>query len=69
VKQRKFKSARLIGEYEKPWTQKHEPRKLWDKIFFFGFIGIGIAIGAVVCYFGWIGVPHDDVSLPFAFKY
>lgn len=63
LKQRKFKSARLIGKYEKPWTKEKEPRKIWDKIIFYGFLIAGLGLGAWICYDGWQSVPHNDVSV------
>ncbi|KAF2808462.1 putative gram-negative bacteria binding protein [Mytilinidion resinicola] len=60
LKQRKFKSARLVGEYEKPWTKEKELRKIWDKVIFFGFLIAGLGIGAYICYDGWRSVPHDN---------
>ncbi|KAM0809234.1 hypothetical protein AB5N19_09577 [Seiridium cardinale] len=40
-KERKFKSARLAGPYEKPCLEKREPRKIWDKIIFFTLSLVG----------------------------
>ncbi|OCK77121.1 glycoside hydrolase family 16 protein [Lepidopterella palustris CBS 459.81] len=65
LKQQKFKSARLVGNYEKPWTKVREPREIWDKIIFFGFMFIGLGVGAYVCYDGWQSVPHDNYCMIF----
>ena len=63
LRQRKFKSARLIGEYDKPWTVKRDPRMLWDKIFFVGLTIVGLGIGAYIIYSGWASVENPPVSL------
>ena len=34
LRQRKFKSARLIGTYDKPWTLEKDPRMFRSKVFF-----------------------------------
>ncbi|KAI1339990.1 putative gram-negative bacteria binding protein [Xylariaceae sp. FL0016] len=64
-KQRKFKSSRLVGEYEKPWLEKRNPRMLWDKLFFIGFTILGLCIGAYIVYTGWISVDNPDYCLIF----
>ena len=54
-RRRKFVSARLkAGELdEKPWLLgKADPnfkRKRWEKIIFWGFIALGVLIGAGIC--------------------
>jgi beta-glucanase (GH16 family) len=65
LKQRKFKSARLQGEYPKPWLAKKDPRMMWDKLFFFGFTLVGLGIGAFIVYTGWISVDNPPYCLIF----
>ncbi|EED20770.1 gram-negative bacteria binding protein, putative [Talaromyces stipitatus ATCC 10500] len=65
LRQRKFKSARLIGEYDKPWTVKKDPRMLWDKIFFIGLTVVGLGIGAYIIYSGWASVENPPYCLIF----
>lgn len=62
LRQRKFKSARLVGEYDKPWTVKKDPRMLWDKVFFIGLTIVGLGIGAYIIYSGWASVENPPVS-------
>jgi hypothetical protein len=62
LRQRKFKSARLIGDYDKPWTAKKDPRMLWDKVFFVGLTVVGLGIGAYIIYSGWQSVENPPVS-------
>jgi hypothetical protein len=61
-RQRKFKSARLIGTYDKPWTLKRDPRMVWDKFFFWGLATVGLGIGAYLIYTGWASVENPPVS-------
>jgi hypothetical protein len=61
-KQRKFKSARLQGEYEKLWIVKKDPRMKFDRIIFWGFAFVGLAIGFYLIYDGWASVDNPSVS-------
>ena len=63
LKQRKFKSARLVGEYEKSWLLEKDPRMIWDKLFFWGLAATGLGVGAYVIYTGWASVENPPVSL------
>ncbi|KIN08760.1 glycoside hydrolase family 16 protein [Oidiodendron maius Zn] len=65
LRQRKFKSARLIGSYDKPWTTKRDPRMLWDKFFFWGLATIGLGLGAYIIYTGWASVDNPPYCLIF----
>jgi hypothetical protein len=58
---RKFKSSRLIGEYEKPWIECKDPRMKYDRILFWVFGFTGIAVGAYICYAGWMSVADQRV--------
>ncbi|KAF2752328.1 glycoside hydrolase family 16 protein [Sporormia fimetaria CBS 119925] len=61
---RKFKTARLVtGEFdEKPWAVKH-PRLKWERSIFYGSIGVGVAIGAIICYQAYASVTNHSYCL------
>ncbi|KAH6669868.1 concanavalin A-like lectin/glucanase domain-containing protein [Halenospora varia] len=72
--QRRFKSARLIGEYEKPWIEewkqgpagKKKPKisgNAWDRIIFWGSIVLGFALGGLMCYLAFSSVSNFDYCL------
>lgn len=63
LRQRKFKSARLVGEYSKPWTEKKDKRMIWDKVFVYGLAMVGVGIGAYIVYNGWSTIENPPVSL------
>ncbi|KAH8690186.1 putative gram-negative bacteria binding protein [Talaromyces proteolyticus] len=65
LRQRKFKSARLVGPYEKPWTEIRDPRMMWDKIFFIALTIVGLGLGAYIIYTGWASVENPDYCLIF----
>ena len=65
MKRRKFKSARLVGEYEKPWTQKRDHRMLWDTLIFLAIGLLGIGIGGYRIWTGWASVDHPSYCLVF----
>lgn len=52
-----------MGEYDKPWTVKKDPRMLWDKVFFIGLTIVGLGIGAYIIYSGWASVENPPVSI------
>ncbi|KAH7031439.1 putative gram-negative bacteria binding protein [Microdochium trichocladiopsis] len=60
---RRFQSSRLVGEYEQPWLAKRDPREKFDKIFFYGFLVIGLAVSAYLCYDGWKSVGDEKFCL------
>ncbi|KAG0645760.1 Beta-1 [Hyphodiscus hymeniophilus] len=64
-RQRKFKSARLMGTYDKPWTQNKDPRMVWDKVFFWGLALVGLGVGAYIIYTGWNSVENPSYCLMF----
>lgn len=71
-RQRRFKSARLVGEYEKPWTEKGAGKKAkkisgraWDAIIFWGGIFLGFALGGFFCYRSYTSVPNFEYCLVF----
>jgi hypothetical protein len=39
---RRFRSSRLIGEFEKPWLEDNKRRPNWDSIIFYTCIGIAL---------------------------
>lgn len=63
VPRRRFRSSRLIGAYEQPWTGKKEPRKIWDPVLFYGGIFLGLAVSAYICYTEIVKVPQWDYCL------
>lgn len=63
-RQKRFESARLRGDYDKPWAGKREIRLLYDKIIFWVMAVIGLAIGGYLCYDGWASVGDQSVSIP-----
>jgi beta-glucanase (GH16 family) len=64
-KQQKFKSARLIGTYEKPWVGQKVPRMVWDGVIFWGLASVGLAIGMYLIYTGWASVENPDYCMVF----
>ncbi|ORY19791.1 hypothetical protein BCR34DRAFT_595240 [Clohesyomyces aquaticus] len=66
LRKRKFKSARLVvGEYdEKPWAASKHPKLKWERTIFYGSIGIGVAIGAIICYMAYASVTNHAVMSP-----
>ncbi|KAF5667450.1 beta-1,3-glucan binding protein [Fusarium heterosporum] len=63
---RRFKSSRLIGDFEKPWLE-NKPKGFkhwnWDSIIFYIFIFIGLAVGGFLCYRETIVVPKHEYCL------
>ncbi|KAF8850957.1 concanavalin A-like lectin/glucanase [Acephala macrosclerotiorum] len=72
-RQRRFKSARLIGEYEKPWIEDWKKRgkgkrlsgRAWDSVIFWTSIFLGFALGALMCYFSYSKVSNFEYCLVF----
>ncbi|KAL5410705.1 hypothetical protein PMIN04_010525 [Paraphaeosphaeria minitans] len=62
---RRFKSARLVsGEYdEKPWALSKHPKLKWERAIFYGSIGLGVAIGAFVCYRAYASVTNHEYCM------
>jgi hypothetical protein len=58
------RKARLtIVRYdEKPWATTKHPRLKWERAIFYGSIGIGVAIGAIICYQAFASVTNHSVS-------
>lgn len=63
VPRRRFRSSRLTGTYEQPWREKKDRRKIWDPIFFYGGILIGLGISGFICYREWYRVPRHEYCL------
>ncbi|KAF2643361.1 putative gram-negative bacteria binding protein [Massarina eburnea CBS 473.64] len=65
VRKRKFKTARLVpGEYdEKPWALEKHPKLRWERAIFYGSCGLGVAIGAFICYQAYSSVTNHDYCL------
>jgi len=48
---------------DKPWAVKH-PKLKWERAIFYGSVGIGVVIGAVICYLAYASVTNHSVSRP-----
>ncbi|KAE8449790.1 hypothetical protein EG329_007565 [Mollisiaceae sp. DMI_Dod_QoI] len=74
-RQRRFKSARLIGTYEKPWIEdwkmgkdgkkKKLSGRTWDSIIFWTAILLGFGLGAIMCFISYNSVSNFDYCLVF----
>ena len=63
-KQRMFKSARLVGDYEMPWLEDptYRRRELVDKVILSVSAFIGLGLAALICWMEWNKLPVYDVS-------
>jgi hypothetical protein len=61
---RKFKSAKLVGEYEKPWLadKSYTSRERIDRIILWICTLIGCGIAAAICIKKWNELPVFDVG-------
>ena len=61
--QRRFKSARLVGLYEKPWLhdRSYRTRERFDKIILGVCAFIGLAIAGLICWIEWNKLPVYQV--------
>jgi len=66
-KQQRFKSSRLIGEYEKPWTEKRDHRIAYDRWIFYFMTLLGLGISAYICWDGWNSYGSRDVRPELSF--
>jgi hypothetical protein len=62
---RRFKSARLVGEYEKPWVGEVIPKKKFEPWILWGCVMFGIAIGGVICWLSYTSVSNYSYCLVF----
>ena len=46
---------------EKPWAATKHPKLKYERMIFYGSIVIGIAIGAMICYFAYASVTNHEV--------
>ncbi|KAF7543012.1 hypothetical protein G7Z17_g11091 [Cylindrodendrum hubeiense] len=60
---RRFKSSRLVGDFEKPWLTKSKKDVNWDSIIFYTCVGIGLALAGYVCWNATRGVPNHEYCL------
>ncbi|KAJ5612463.1 hypothetical protein N7510_005657 [Penicillium lagena] len=60
---RRFKSSRLIGEFEKPWLQGGKRIPNWDSIIFYTCVSIAIAVSTYICYNSYVTVPRHEYCL------
>jgi hypothetical protein len=60
----KVSRAKQVSRYEKPWLEDRNPRRKWERIIFWGSIGIGFVIGALICYMAYASVTNLEVSTP-----
>jgi hypothetical protein len=61
--QRRFKSARLVGEYEKPWLEDKSflVRERADKIILGVCAFVGFVIAGFICWNQWNQLPKHSV--------
>ncbi|KAF7712667.1 Glucan endo-1,3-beta-D-glucosidase [Penicillium ucsense] len=57
---RRFKSSRLIGEFEKPWLLEKKRQWNWDSIIFYTCVGIALAISGYICWSAYAEVPKHE---------
>lgn len=60
---RRFKSSRLVGDFEKPWLNTGKKQVNWDSIIFYTAIGIGLGIGGYLCWNATRNIPNPDYCL------
>ncbi|KAL2210724.1 concanavalin A-like lectin/glucanase [Sarocladium strictum] len=60
---RRFRSSRLVGDFEKPWLNSGKREINWDSIIFYTCIAIGLGIGGFLCWKETQGVPNHDYCL------
>lgn len=60
---RRFKSSRLVGEFEKPWLADAKKTANWDSITFYSAIFAALCIGAYFCYSAYAAVPKNEYCL------
>ncbi|PMD34104.1 glycoside hydrolase family 16 protein [Hyaloscypha variabilis F] len=65
ARQRRLKSARLVGKYEKPWIEAspYKNRERWDKLILWGCILIGFGIGIALCVLKYLQIPRNQYCL------
>ncbi|KAF4334979.1 glycoside hydrolase family 16 [Fusarium beomiforme] len=61
--QRRFKSSRLVGEYEKPWLKEWKREVNWDSIIFYSGFVIALGISAFIAWNTVRVIPHNEYCL------
>ncbi|KAF4469505.1 glycosyl hydrolase family [Fusarium albosuccineum] len=59
---RRFKSSRLVGEYEKPWINDSKRKVNWDSVIFYIGVVIALGVGAVICWLKIKDIPQQEAS-------
>ena len=54
---KRMPSSMLIGEIEKPWRTSRDPRKTLSNVIVYLVAFLGIAGGAIRCFFTWKQTP------------
>ncbi|KAF5646355.1 glycoside hydrolase family 16 [Fusarium sp. NRRL 52700] len=60
---RRFKSSRLIGEYEKPWLKEWKREVNWDSIIFYSGFVLALGISAFIAWNTVRVIPHNEYCL------
>ncbi|KAI8674518.1 Glycoside hydrolase family 16 [Fusarium keratoplasticum] len=60
---RKFKSSRLVGEYEKPWLADWKRETNWDSIIFYSGVLIALCISAYIAWNTVRKIPKNEYCL------
>ncbi|KAL6404442.1 hypothetical protein AUP68_13834 [Ilyonectria robusta] len=60
---RRFKSSRLVGEFEKPWLEESKRTINWDAVILYTFVLAGLGISAVICWLNVRNIPNPEYCL------
>ncbi|KAK2592717.1 hypothetical protein QQS21_009592 [Conoideocrella luteorostrata] len=60
---RRFKSSRLVGEYEKPWLNEWKRETNWDSIIFYSGVLIALCLSAYIAWDSVRTIPHNEYCL------
>ncbi|KAL6924110.1 hypothetical protein FSST1_001384 [Fusarium sambucinum] len=62
-RQRRFKSSRLVGEYEKPWLKEWKREINWDSIIFYTGVVIALCLSTFIAWNTVRKIPHNEYCL------
>jgi hypothetical protein len=48
---------------DKPWAASKHPKLKWERGIFYGSVGIGVAIGAIICYMAYASVTNHSYCM------
>ncbi|KAL3488154.1 concanavalin A-like lectin/glucanase domain-containing protein [Aspergillus germanicus] len=60
---RRFRSSRLVGEFEKPWLKDGKRKLDWDRVIFYTGVLIALAVSGYLCYDSVAKVPKHEYCL------